>query len=178
MRGAGLGGGNAAHGWLPVEARLTGDSSRTKRVMGWYGRLTELRIHGAPCASLGESATAARMVRLADRVAGSSVRSASMGDPRDVTKLVVQLRGVTWEWKPDAPQEAREHQAGMGVIAQELEEVFPQLVITDDDGRKKVDYVGLVAPLIEAIKELDARLLAVEGELAQTERPPAAQDPN
>jgi hypothetical protein len=49
----------------------------------------------------------------------------------------------------------------MGVIAQEVEEVFPQLVITDEQGRKTVDYVGLVAPLIEAIKELDARLGAL-----------------
>jgi len=60
----------------------------------------------------------------------------------------------------------------MGVIAQELEEVFPHLVITDDEGRKKVDYVGLVAPLIEAIKELDARLLAVEEQLGSDEAAP------
>jgi len=57
-----------------------------------------------------------------------------------------------------SPLEARRDQ-GDGVIAQELEEVFPQLVFTDDEGRKKVDCVGLLAPLIEAIKELDARLL-------------------
>jgi hypothetical protein len=48
--------------------------------------------------------------------------------------------------------------------------VFPELVVTDDEGRKKVDYIGLVAPLIEAIKELDARLLAVESELAEAKR--------
>jgi len=57
----------------------------------------------------------------------------------------------------------------MGVIAQELAEVFPHLVITDDEGRKKVYYVGLVAPLIEAIKELDARLLAVEERIGTDE---------
>ena len=85
-----------------------------------------------------------------------------MDDPRQVTRLVTQLRGVTWDWKEDAPIDARRDQGSMGVIAQELEEVFPHLVITDDEGRKRVDYVGLVAPLIEAIKELDARLLAVE----------------
>ena len=33
---------------------------------------------------------------------------------------------------------------------------------TDEHGRKQVDYIGLIAPLIEALKELDDRLRAVE----------------
>ncbi len=45
-----------------------------------------------------------------------------------------------------------------GVMAQELEDVFPTLVHTADDemGTKSVNYVGLVAPMIEATKELKA----------------------
>ena len=45
-----------------------------------------------------------------------------------------------------------------GVMAQELEEIFPTLVHTADDemGTKSVNYVGLVAPMIEATKELKA----------------------
>jgi trimeric autotransporter adhesin len=42
----------------------------------------------------------------------------------------------------------------IGVIAQEVEQVFPQVVTTDSDGYKAVNYQGLVAPLIEAVKEL------------------------
>ena len=53
----------------------------------------------------------------------------------------------------------------MGVIAQEVEAVFPELVTTDEQGHKKVDYQGLVGPVIEAIKELDARLTEVERRL-------------
>jgi Chaperone of endosialidase len=87
-----------------------------------------------------------------------------MGEHRRVTEKVTRLRGVTWKWRDDAPAEARE-QAGMGVIAQEVEAVFPDLVVTGEDGRKRVDYVGLAAPLIEAIKELDARVLALEARL-------------
>ena len=77
------------------------------------------------------------------------------------TDKINQLRGVTWEWKDDAPEEAKE-QPGMGVIAQEVERVFPDLVETDEQGLKKVNYEGLIAPLIEAVKELDARLRALE----------------
>ena len=42
----------------------------------------------------------------------------------------------------------------MGLIAQEVEKVFPRLVKTDKDtGLKAVDYASLVAALIEAIKD-------------------------
>ena len=85
-------------------------------------------------------------------------------DERSATDRIGELRGVTWEWKDDAPEEAKE-QPGMVVIAQDVERVFPQLVTTDEQGRKQVDYPGLIAPLIEAVKELDDRLRAVEERL-------------
>jgi len=54
----------------------------------------------------------------------------------------------------------------MGVIAQEVEKVFPELVTTDEQGRKKVEYEGLIAPLIAAVKELDERVRSLETEIA------------
>ena len=50
----------------------------------------------------------------------------------------------------------------MGVITQDVEKVFPDLVTTDEQGRKMVHYEGLIAPLIEAVKELDARVSELE----------------
>jgi len=82
-------------------------------------------------------------------------------DEGEATGKLRELRGVTWEWREEAPADAKE-QPGMGVIAQEGEKVFPQLVTTDEQGRKQVDYSGLIAPLIEAVKELDGRLRVLE----------------
>jgi trimeric autotransporter adhesin len=89
-----------------------------------------------------------------------------MQPPDDTTGKIQQLRGVTWEWRDDAPDDAKD-QAGIGVIAQELEAVFPELVTTDAHGLKKVNYLGLIAPLIEAVKELDARLAALEAKATE-----------
>jgi hypothetical protein len=86
----------------------------------------------------------------------------------EATAKICQLRGVTWEWREEAPEEAKQ-QPGMGVIAQDVERVFPQLVETDEQGYKRVDYNGLIATLIEAVKELDDRLRAVEAQLEQRE---------
>ena len=80
-----------------------------------------------------------------------------------MTRRFRDLRGVTWEWLEDAPAEALD-QPGFGVIAQEVERVFPELVETTPEGIKRVHYYGLIAPLIEAVKELDARLAALEAE--------------
>jgi trimeric autotransporter adhesin len=88
------------------------------------------------------------------------------GEQDPATAKIRQLRGVTWEWREEAPAEAKQ-QPGMGVIAQDVERVFPQLVETDEQGYKRVDYNGLIAPLIEAVKELDDRLRAVEAHLGQ-----------
>lgn len=63
---------------------------------------------------------------------------------------IEELRGVTYEWKDIT----KETGSQVGVIAQEVEQVFPELVNTDKQGMKAVNYAGLVAPLIEAIKEL------------------------
>ena len=49
-----------------------------------------------------------------------------------------------------------------GVIAQELEEVAPELVIDNVDGFKSVNYMGLTAYLIEAVKDLSAKVRELE----------------
>ncbi|MBL8424264.1 MAG: tail fiber domain-containing protein [Candidatus Accumulibacter phosphatis] len=58
------------------------------------------------------------------------------------------LRGTLFSWKEDAFGEGRQ----IGVIAQEVEKVFPELV-SAIDGRKFVNYQGLIPVLIEAVKE-------------------------
>lgn len=50
------------------------------------------------------------------------------------------------------------NKADIGVIAQEVEKVFPQIVQTDSKGYKSVAYANLVAPLIEAVKELAQKI--------------------
>lgn len=68
---------------------------------------------------------------------------------------VSQLRGVTYirDDNKDGGQQ-------IGVIAQEVEEIIPQIVKTADDemGTKSVDYGRITAVLIESIKELKAEI--------------------
>ncbi len=68
-------------------------------------------------------------------------------DIQNATDIISQLRGVTFNWHKDG-------RADVGLIAQEVEDVLPELVHTDSTtGLKSVEYANLIAPLIEAIKE-------------------------
>jgi len=79
-------------------------------------------------------------------------------------RRIRSLHGVRWRWRADVPADVSATPA-IGVIAQDVEVVFPELVRTDARGFKTVHYPGLIAPLIEAVKELDERLKAVEARL-------------
>jgi len=50
----------------------------------------------------------------------------------------------------------------VGVIAQEVEKVLPELVTTRDNGYKAVKYDKLTAVLIQAVKELSERVKILE----------------
>ncbi len=62
---------------------------------------------------------------------------------------VTSLRGVTFDWKENGSP-------SIGVIAQELEKVLPELV--NQGEYKSVNYNGIIGVLIEAVKELSAEV--------------------
>jgi len=70
-------------------------------------------------------------------------------------ELIRKIRPVSYDWK-----ESGDH--ALGVIAQEVEEVLPMAVKTNEAGIKAVDYVQMIAPLVAAVQSLDARVAALE----------------
>ena len=65
--------------------------------------------------------------------------------------IVGKLRGVTYKWLSNG-------EADIGVIAQEVQEVVPEVIKETVDGIKTVDYGGLVSVLINAVNELNEKL--------------------
>lgn len=79
----------------------------------------------------------------------------------EASELVDNLRGVRFTWKDSG-------QASIGLIAEEVAEVFPELVQRDAASGEAdaVNYSALTAVLIEALKEQESRLQKLEAELA------------
>ena len=64
-----------------------------------------------------------------------------------------------------------------GFIAQNVKEVFPELVYTDNSGYMYVDYIGLIPILVQSINELRAELAEVKGEKQDENQAPMMQSP-
>jgi hypothetical protein len=76
-------------------------------------------------------------------------------DITDALAKVNAMRGVTFDW-------ANGMGSAVGLIAQEVQAVVPQAVSSQPDGLLNVAYGNLVGVLIEAIKELSAKVEALE----------------
>ena len=98
---------------------------------------------------------------------------------------IINLQGVTYEWKSESeldnaglkknadrkladvqPYNVPDGQQS-GVIAQDVEKVLPELVHTDADGLKSVDYVKMIPVLIEAIKEQQEEITKLKLQVEQ-----------
>ena len=73
---------------------------------------------------------------------------------------VNQLRGVEFN-------KIGEDKKSIGVIAQEIEKVIPEVVYEDKDGMKSVAYGNITGVLIEAIKELKAEVEELKKQIKQ-----------
>jgi hypothetical protein len=79
---------------------------------------------------------------------------------------ILAMNGVTYDWRRDEFP-SRNFLSGMqyGLIAQELEKVIPELVDTDEEGWKSIEYSHIVPVLIEAIKEQQAIIVGQQQEI-------------
>ena len=84
----------------------------------------------------------------------------------DSLSSLLALRGVTFKWTHG---DMARHRPGrqIGLIADEVEEVFPNWVVTGADGMKAVAYPGFEALVIEALRELSHKVDALAAENAE-----------
>ena len=78
---------------------------------------------------------------------------------------VQSLKGVTWDWNDNA-DEVQQSLPNVGVIAQDVEKVLPQLVTDRDNGFKGVDYAKLTGLLIEAVKDQQKQIDELKSKLS------------
>ena len=88
----------------------------------------------------------------------------------DALNRLTLIRGVTFDW--NQASQALISSTGrreIGVLAQEVEAVFPELVTDQQGGYKTVAYEKLTAVLIEAVKELKAQNDSLKQRVEQLE---------
>ena len=83
---------------------------------------------------------------------------------RNPNEKIKQIGGYTFDWNDK--HEVFKGKKDIGVIAQEVEKEFPELV-SEDKGIKSVAYGNLVAVAFEAIKELKAEVDTLREEIRE-----------
>jgi hypothetical protein len=97
---------------------------------------------------------------------GGRIRSTGINETsdlrwkKDITQVesalpkVLAMRGVNYNWRTvEFPNNGFGTERQLGLIAQEVEKIVPEVVRTDSKGFKSVEYSKLVALLLEAIKD-------------------------
>lgn len=102
-------------------------------------------------------------------VSGIVSQSSDRRLKRDFTHLsgslekLTSLQGYHYYWKDKQSDQSLQ----TGLIAQEVEELFPELVSVNSDGIKSLNYTGLIPHLIESIKDLQQQNAVLRGEKNQ-----------
>ena len=103
----------------------------------------------------------ANNVSASDRVWKKEIKPIS-----NATGRLKLINPVSYSWRTDEfPEENFDDHRHMGVIAQELETVLPELVYVDNEGYRSVDYTSLIALLIKAVQEKDDELTDLRGQI-------------
>ena len=85
------------------------------------------------------------------------------GNITNALNNVTKINGVRYSWNDTARNMGFGSNEEIGLIAQEIEQVYPEFVHTNrENGYKLVNYNKLTAVLIEAIKELNAKVEKLE----------------
>jgi hypothetical protein len=106
-------------------------------------------------------------------VMGNMYSESDINSKRDIKPIessmnkILGIDGVSYKWKEDRGTSDRRH---LGVIAQQVEEVLPEVVEKGHDGIRKVAYMELIPVLIEAVKELKEENSQMSNRISELER--------
>ena len=127
---------------------------------GWAG-VEKMRITqagnvgiGTPDPDLAYLLEVAGTVKSIDGVCSSDIRlKENIETLPNPLESLLKLRGIKFDWKQEEFKDKGFPKGRqIGIIAQELEEEFPELVSTDTKGYKSIAYAKFTAVLLEAIK--------------------------
>lgn len=128
----------------PAAPRLAGHGNQVVFYNTQTGTFNSIQVH--------------RVLNYSDARAKTGIVTLSRG-----LEIVKRLRPVTYNFIGNESKtmaqsirysEYMKNNAEIGLLAQEVEAILPNLVYTDSEGRKLVDYTALIPVLVDAVKTL------------------------
>jgi hypothetical protein len=89
---------------------------------------------------------------------------------QEALEMILSMEGVRYRWnREDYPEKNFDQKVHLGFVAQELEEVVPELVVTGGDGYKSVNYQKVSTILVEAMKQQQQMLEEKDQQIRELE---------
>ncbi len=126
----------------PVDAQVANGSGVSINAIG--------NINTATCFSVGGSGIPGGGTCSSDERLKKDIKPFES----DVLSKVALLQPVTFHWRNELPEYMKGNAEGIGLIAQQVELIFPELVSTDQNGFEQVNYTKLPYLMLQAIREL------------------------
>lgn len=117
-----------------------------------------LSIYGADLFVQSNDVTADAFLYSSDRRLKKNIKPIE-----NALEKVKALAGVFFDWKKD-------DETNLGFIAQDVEEVLPELVNTNENGMKSVRYGNITAVLVEAMKEQQSQIEELKAEIEELKK--------
>jgi hypothetical protein len=162
---------NAAHGGIVYNngSDPSGMQFRTN------GNNTRMVIDASGNVGMGITAPTQRLHVVGNICATGSIGSCSdIRYKTNITPLnhilssVLTLQGIYYDWKKEEyPEMQFSNNRQIGFSAQEVEKIFPEVVLTDNRGYKSIDYAKLTPVAIEAIKEQQQQIDEMKLQIAE-----------
>ena len=129
------------------------DSDNVFRIGGWSATANRLQMDMSGNLTMAGTITASSDIRIKDNI--ETIQNG--------LEKVLQLNGVTFTRKDQEDKE----KLHVGLIAQEVEKILPEVVSEDGEGMKSVAYGNMVGLLIEAIKEQNEIIKDMKNEIEE-----------
>lgn len=134
----------------------------------------KMRLDSLGYLGIGTASPSEKLEVVGNILASGTIVSSDRRYKRDIHTLdralekLLQLRGVSYFMKDEYKDKGFGDGLQIGVIAQEVEKVYPELVNTNDKtGYKAVDYSKFTPILIEAVKEQQEQIEVLKNENTQ-----------
>ena len=147
--------GNEDNKWSGIAAVNSGGWANSQDLVFYVDENERVRISNNGHLTASGNITASGFLYSSDKTLKKNIKSIT-----NPLERIIQLEGVSFNWKKD-------NQESIGLIAQDVEKVFPELVSTNKEGLKTVAYGNLIAPLIEALKIQDNKIEQLIKEIKQ-----------
>ncbi len=145
---------------IPDPVKMTATWFAAREIHSWPGDTLFLDPNGSTRVRSSLTVDGYTRINNSGCYTGTWAQCSDLKLKKNISKIdnalnkILRLQGVNYEWRnKEFPSYNFEEGTKIGFVAQEVEEILPELVKTENDGVKSVAYSNMIPVLVEAIKE-------------------------